>query len=332
MDVNRRKNLILALIVLFCATTVLLSPWLGLQRVSWGDVMGNGDPLLGDIFWKLRLPRTLTAFLAGCGLALGGASFQALFRNPLAEPFTLGVSAGASAGIALSLYLGGGTVILGFLSTENVFAFAGALLAIGVVFAFSRLKSDFATATLLLAGVAVSFFFSSLIMLLQHLVDPYNVARMFRAMIGGIAAAGQRQMLLALPFVCLGALIAGVHWRELDIMSFGEETALSRGVETNRVRRLLFLSVSLMVGGITALCGPVGFVGLVAPHICRILIGPEHKRLLPASAIFGGTFLILADLAARTILAPSELPVGVISSLCGAPFFLWLLVRTKPGA
>jgi iron complex transport system permease protein len=326
-----RKNRALLLIALVAAAAVLATPWLGMQSLGWADVWGGGDPLLGDIFWKLRLPRTLTALLAGCGLALGGAAFQALFRNPLAEPFTLGVSSGASAGVALALYLGGGAVLGGLLSLENVFSFTGALLAIGIVYVFSRLKTDFSAATLLLAGVAVNFFFSSLIMLLQHLVDPHNAARMFRAMIGGIAAANQRHLLLTLPFVLLGAALTVAHYRELDIMSCGEETALARGVETGRVRRRLFIGDSLMVGGITALCGPVGFVGLVAPHICRMLVGPDHKRILPASALFGGAFLVLADLAAKLVIAPAELPVGVVSSLCGAPFFLWLLLRSGHG-
>ena len=314
------------------AAVVLWAPWIGMQRIGWADAAGEGGPLLADVFWKIRVPRTLAAFLAGGGLALGGAVFQALFRNPLAEPFTLGVSAGASAGVALSLYLGAGAVFLGPLSGECLFAFAGALIAIVGVYALSRLRSDFSTAALLLAGVAASFFFSSLIMLLQHLADPHNAARMFRAMIGGFSGGGGRQTLFALPFVCLGACAAVLHRRELDIISCGEETALARGVDIGKVRRRLFVGVSLMVGGITALCGPVGFVGLVAPHVCRLMIGPRHFRLLPASAVFGGAFLVLADVVSRTVIAPAELPAGVASSLFGAPFFLWLLVRKRGAA
>ena len=167
-----RQTLLFFIIMAAGTATVLCAPWGGMQRIGWADIAGGGNPLLADVFWQLRLPRTLAAFLAGCGLALGGAAFQALFRNPLAEPFTLGVSAGASAGVALSLYLGGGAIFFGALSSENVFAFVGALAAVAAVYAFSRTRSDFSAATLLLAGVAVSFFFSSLIMLLQHLVDP----------------------------------------------------------------------------------------------------------------------------------------------------------------
>lgn len=323
------KKHLLALTIIFLASLLVLflAPWVGMQHVGWSDVFGGGDALRGDIFWKLRLPRAVTGFLAGCGLAVGGTVFQSLFRNALAEPFTLGVSSGASAGVVLSMFLGGGAAAVGFVSMQNVFGFAGALLAILIVYVFSRRKGDHAPSTILLAGVMVSFFFSSLIMLLQHFVDPNNAARMLRAMIGGIAGTGQRQMLLALPFVLAGAAVAALHWRELDIMAFGEDVALSRGVDTGRVRRRLYFAVSLMVGGITAMCGPVGFVGLVAPHICRLLVGPGHALLLPASALFGGAFLVAADVVARTVVAPAELPVGVVSSLCGAPFFMWLLLR-----
>lgn len=326
---TRRHTIALAGILVFSVAVVLVAPWIGMQRLGWDEVFGAGEGLAGNIFWKLRVPRVLTGFLAGCGLALGGTVFQALFRNPLAEPFTLGVSAGASAGVAFALFLGGGVVLGGFLALENVFAFVGAMLAVGIVFALSRRRAEGASATILLAGVAVNFFFSSLILLLQHLVDPHNAARMFRAMIGGISGAGQKQLLLASPFVLLGAAAAFAYWRELDIMSFGEDVALSRGVDAAAVRRRLFVGVSLMVGGITALCGPVGFVGLVAPHICRLLVGPGHGRLLIGAGLFGGAFLVLADLLARTVIAPTELPVGVVSSLCGAPFFLWLLLRKR---
>ncbi len=328
---TKRANLVLVVIIIASLAVLFIAPWIGLRQVTLADVLGWGDALNGDVFWKLRFPRAVVGFLAGSGLAVGGAAFQSLFRNPLAEPFILGVSAGASAGVALALFTGGGMVLGGFLALENIFAFVGALLAIAVVYAISRWKNDTSPATILLAGVAVNFFFSSLIMLLQHLVDPHNAARIFRAMIGGISGAGQRQLVLALPFIAVGVVVSALHWRELDIMSFGEELALSRGVDTGRVRRRMFFAISLMVGGITALCGPVGFVGLVAPHICRMLVGPGHARLLPAAGLFGGAFLVASDAVARMAIAPAELPVGVVSALCGAPFFLWLLVRRERG-
>ncbi len=328
MTPSGKTRAFLAIVILSLAA-LAIAPWIGMREIGWSDATGAGDPLLADIFWKLRAPRTIAAFIAGCGLALGGAAFQALFRNPLAEPFTLGVSSGASAGAALAVFLGSAPAFFGVLAAENVYAFAGALAAVCVVYAFSRLKPDFNAATLLLSGVAASFFFSNLVLLAQHLASPADAARIVRALSGGVAGAGMRRMLLMLPFAFAGALATAAHARELDIIACGEELALTRGVDTAGVRKRLFVGVSLMVGGITALCGPIGFVGLVAPHICRMLVGPEHRRLLPASACLGGMLLVLADLAGRTAIAPAELPAGVITSLCGAPFFLWLLVRSR---
>ena len=270
----------------------------------------------------------LAGFAVGGGLSLGGAAFQALFRNPLADPFILGVSAGASAGFSAAALAGVAATFAG-MSGGSLAAFAGALVAVGAVYGFSRLRRDFSPATLLLAGVAVNFFFSSLTLLFQYLGDPNNVTRLLRALAGGIPAASWRTLLLSLPFILPGGLLIAAQRRELDIVSCGEDLALSRGVEVGRVRRRLFLGVSLMVGGITALCGPIGFVGLMAPHMARMLVGPAHRFLLPASALFGGAFLALADAVSRTVVAPAELPAGVITSLCGGPFFLWLLLRMR---
>lgn len=326
MNRHSRRNRNLVLIILFSLAAVVVAPWPGMRTLDWSGVFG-GDGLEADIFWKLRLPRVAVGMLAGCCLALAGTAFQALFRNPLADPFILGVSSGSSAGVALALWLGGGAVLGGHVPLDNLLAFVGALAAIAAVAFVARLRGTGDAASVLLAGVAVNFFFSSLVMLLQHLAAPSDAARMFRAMIGGIATAGWRQPLLALPFAVPGVLVVILHRRELDILSLGLEEALSRGVDVVRVRRRLFLGVSLMIGGITALCGPIGFVGLMAPHICRILVGPGHGRLAAASAAFGGAFLVLADLAARLVVRPAELPVGVVCALCGAPFFAWLLFR-----
>lgn len=330
MTIFRTKPGVAFFSILFVSLAVVIAaPWVGAQSLGLRDIFAEPDSPGAAIFWKLRVPRVLTGYLCGAALAVAGAVFQAIFRNSLAEPFTLGVSAGASAGMALALYLGGGLALGGFVPLETVFAFFGALLAIQIVYVFSRGSGSATPAAILLAGVAVNFFFSSFILLLQHFAAPHDAARMFRATIGGMTGAGQRQLLTTLPFVAMGLAAAARYWRELDIMSCGEDTALIRGVDTGRVRRRLYFAASLMIGGITALCGPVGFVGLAAPHVCRLILGPGHARLLPASAFLGGAFLVLADTLARTLAAPAEIPVGVISSLCGAPFFFWLLLRDK---
>lgn len=317
------------LLTLVAASLVVLAvaPFVGIERVGldvllrpWGS-----DPA-AVIFWQLRLPRLAAALLAGAGLAVGGAAFQALFRNPLATPFTLGVASGAAFGVALVGQIGAGLAVAG-LGTDSVAALAGALLAVTVVWSLTRLRPAFSSTVLLLAGVAMSFFFSSLILFLQYRASPGDSYRIVRWLMGGLAGVDWTDLLRMLPFVLVGVGVLGRGARELDLLSLGGDLAASRGVDVVRVRRDVFLATSVMVGGVVATCGPVGFVGMMSPHICRLLVGAEHRRLLPASCLFGGAFLALCDALARTILAPAELPVGVITAFLGGPFFLWLLLR-----
>jgi len=298
----------------------------GVHHVRPGALLNGTDPLGSRIFWQLRLPRVLMAVEAGAALALAGMVFQAMFRNPLATPFTLGVASGASFGASLAILLGL-TARVAWVGVDTWFAFCGALLAIGLVFGLSRLRAELSAATLLLAGVAVSFCFSSLILLLQYLSDFTRTHRMIRWVMGGLERiVGYDDVLAVLPFVAAGA--AAVLWlnRELDMISTGDELAVARGVPLNRVRLTLFLAASIMVGAVVSVCGPIGFVGLMVPHICRLLVGPSHGLLAPASAMFGAAFLAVCDAVARTAIAPAELPVGIITALLGGPFFLWLLI------
>jgi iron complex transport system permease protein len=287
----------------------------------------NHDPA-AMIFWKIRLPRVLLAWLAGAGLAAAGMAFQALFRNPLATPFTLGVSSGASLGAALAVRLGWSASGLG-VSGTSLGAMGGAFLAIAIVYGLARLKHDCTAGSMLLAGVAVNFFFSSLILLLQYTADFYDTFRILRWLMGGLQMVGFDAPLRVLPWVALGCVLLASLAGELNLLSVSEDLAASRGVAVNRAKTLVFLAVSCMVGVIVAICGPIGFVGLMCPHICRLLLGPDHRYLLPATLLFGGAFLVICDTAARTVFAPTELPVGIFTSFLGGPFFLWLLL--KPG-
>lgn len=268
-------------------------------------------------------------FLAGAGLATAGMTFQAMFRNPLATPFTLGVSSGAALGASLAVYCGGHLVWLWHgIGLQTLFAFAGAVGTIGVIYSLTRVKRDMSAATMLLAGVAMSFFFSSMILVLQYLGDYRQAYQMLRWVMGGLnRVSGTRDLITLGPFV-LGAS-AVVWWltHDLNLLSTGESLAASRGVDVDRVKRWLFFVVSLMVGAVVAVCGPIGFVGLMSPHICRMVIGSDHRRLMPASWLFGGTFLVICDTVARTAMAPTEFPVGIITSLLGGPFFIWILLR-----
>jgi iron complex transport system permease protein len=203
------------------------------------------------------------------------------------------------------------------------------MLSVGLVYGLTRLKGGFTTTTLLLAGIAISFFFSSLILLLQYLSGLSHSFRIIQWMMGSLAAADYAQLRNLLPFLGLGGAILLFLQREMDLMMIGEDIAVSRGVPVGRTKKLIFFSASLMVGGVVAFCGPIGFVGMMAPHICRLLVGASHRHLLPATFLFGGLFLALCDTLARTLAAPLEIPVGVITALIGGPFFLLLLLGRK---
>jgi len=315
----------LTLLIIATVVTLFGTPWLGMELFTAEPI--NPD-VAQHIFWQLRWPRVLFAFVAGAGLALCGMVFQAMFHNPLATPFTLGVASGASLGAAIYVYLGIGFSLLG-IEGISFAAFFGALIAISLVYGLSQFRQGFTPATLLLTGVAISFFFSSLILLTQYLSNMNDAFRILRWLMGGLSVVGYQGLFQLLPFVTLCAAVILWLSRELNLLSTGDDIALSRGVAVQRIRYLLFLVTSLCVGGIVALCGPIGFVGMMVPHICRLLVGSDHRVLTPATLLFGGIFLVICDLIARLIIAPAEIPVGVITTLLGGPFFLWLLIRSR---
>ncbi len=317
----KSKNTTLFFIALVTLAIVLVSPFLGVAHTVNADIQKQ-------ILAEIRLPRIMFAFIAGAGLSLCGMVFQAMFRNPLATPFTLGVASGASLGAALTVFFGLSFTFLGVDGT-TLAAFIGALISISFVYYLSRFRSNFSTETLLLTGVAISFFFSSLILFIQYLSNITDSFRILRWLMGSLSIVGYHDILQLLPFVII--CIAVVLWlsRELNLLMAGDDLALSRGVNVHGVRLALFLVTSLCVGAIVALCGPIGFVGMMVPHICRLLIGNDHRWLIPATLLFGGGFLILCDTIARLIIAPAEIPVGVITTLLGGPFFIWLLIKSK---
>lgn len=322
----------LAAIALTTAGVALVAPLVGHTPIDFGAALAGSDEVAAVILWRIRVPRVLAALLGGAGLGVGGAVFQALFRNPLATPYTLGVAAGASFGIALGASLGLIGVFWG-LSSTPLAALAGAAIAIATVWLLAELRPDFSSNVLLLAGVAMNFFFSSLILLLQYTATLGDSYRIVRWLMGGLAGVDGAAVAHLAPFVVLGLAAVALNARELDLLAMGRDVAASRGVDVVPVRRWLYAVTSVMVAGIVAACGPIGFVGMMAPHICRRLVGVEHRTLLPASALFGGAFLVVCDVVARTLLAPLELPVGVLTAFLGGPFFLWLLLggRTATG-
>jgi iron complex transport system permease protein len=319
----------MAILTIIAVSVLSIAPAVGSQRLPWAVL---GTPFAADpasvILWQIRLPRVFAAFVGGAGLALGGAVFQAIFRNPLATPYTLGVASGASLGVAVAMRLGilaGAGVAIG----SPVAAFVGAMFSIGVVWTVSRLRPDFSSTVLLLAGVAMTFFFSSLILFLQYTATLGDSFRLVRWLMGGLGAVEWGRLGWMSASVMVGAAVVLARPRTLDLMTVGSEIAASRGVSLERSRTVLFVATSLMVAGVVAACGPIGFVGMMAPHICRILLGAHHRVLLPASAVFGGAFLVACDTVARTVMAPMELPVGIITAFLGGPFFLVLLIRRQ---
>jgi iron complex transport system permease protein len=303
-----RPALGLAFFALLFVLTLLLCPFAGMNTITPWDVMQpSSDSMESALFWEIRVPRVLLALMGGGALALCGVAFQALFRNPLAAPYTLGVGID---GVACAAFLGAGA-------------------AMALVYGLTRSRGGFSSSTLLLAGVAVSFSCSSLILFIQYTANMYDSFRLLRWMMGGLGAVGYGDVITLLPFAGLG--VAGLLClvREFNLLATGEEIAQSRGLDVVRAQQIIFVCVSLAVGGVVAVCGPIGFIGIIAPHICRILIGHDHRWLAPAATLFGASFLAISDTIARTAFAPVEIPVGVLTAMLGGPFFLWLLVWRK---
>lgn len=314
-------------LVLLCSALLVLciAPFIGMKLIT-PAVFNNPQSTDWQIFFNLRLPRVLTAFIAGGSLAIAGMVFQSLFRNPLATPFTLGISSGASCGAALTILFGIGGAVL-HTSFTTLGAFIGAMAATMLVYTLSSSGRTPTNVTMLLAGIAVSFSFSSVLLFLQYLSDLKHSFQIVRWLMGGIEVYGYTHLILMLPLTLGGLSVIAVHLPHLDHFLTGEHLASSRGVDVYVTRRWLFMATSISIAGVVATCGPIGFIGMMAPHMCRLFIGCNHMRLGPVSFLFGGAFLVICDTAARTVFAPSEIPVGVLTSLLGGPFFLWVLLH-----
>lgn len=276
------------------------------------------------IILKIRLPRALAAIMVGAALSLSGAVLQALLRNPLADPFVLGISSGAALGAVLAILLGCGASLLGNYAIPGV-AFLGALMTIFLVYFISRVAGRVATQTMLLGGVIVNSFFSAIIMFLISVTSNEKLHGVTFWLMGNLEFLSFQIFKPVFFYLLLGSLFIFYLAKDLNLLSLGEETAAELGVEVERLKKISFLLTSLITGAVVAVSGLIGFVGLIIPHLVRLLWGPDHRFLLPAAAILGGLFLVATDTVARTIMAPNEIPVGVITALSGAPFFIYLL-------
>jgi iron complex transport system permease protein len=324
----RRALLVLAPCVALLAACLLAAPLVGPRSLDLSLALkGVGSPD-HDILFGARLPRTLFAALAGALLAGAGVSFQAVLRNPLASPFTLGVSGGASLGAVIALRLGWDAAA-GMLPAVPMAALAGALLVVALVAGLAHSRRHLSPVTLLLAGVIVNFICSALILVVHYSADLRQSFLMVRWTMGALDLFGYRPLATALPIGTLGLLLLAPTLRHLNVLSVGESWARSRGTDVRSVTVRQYLGASLLTAAVVAHAGPIGFVGLVVPHALRLIVGADHRLLFPASLMVGGAFLVVCDTVARTVLAPVELPVGVITALVGGPFALWLLLTRR---
>jgi iron complex transport system permease protein len=305
------------------------------QSLSVAEPLRSAPLLL--IVRDLRLPRLLLGLLVGGGLAVAGTALQALFRNPMADPYVLGVSAGAALGATAGMMLQAPLALHAGLPAVPVLAFLGAVGATALVYALARggRRSAAARAVrgegggstrLLLAGIAVSAFLSAGVSLLL-LFGTQNPGTVVVWLMGGLAGRGWESVQMAWPYLAFGLLIVGWCARDLNLLTTGEETAFHLGVDPGRLETLVVFGVTLITAAAVAVSGLIGFVGLVIPHLVRFFTGPDHRFLLPGAFLLGGTFLAAADILSRVILAPAELPVGIVTALAGGPFFLYLLYR-----
>jgi iron complex transport system permease protein len=327
---SRQNNIFqLLLIILFFIIIISFSPFIGSQSIDYHNVLSyvNGEENPdGIVFFKIRLPRVIFAVITGASLAIAGVIFQAVLRNPLATPYTLGVSAGGALGAVIMIKLGIAFTFWGFTTIQTT-AFVGSLLTILLVYYLSRREGKISIYSMILAGVTISYFFSAIILMLHFIADFTETRQMIRWMMGGLDIFDYQIFIRVIPILLFSYIIIFLQAKKLNIISTSEEIALSKGVSVANVQKIVFLFASLITGLVVALSGPIGFVGLIVPHLLRLFLGVDHRYLIPASLFFGGAFLALCDAIARTIIAPVDVPVGIITAILGGPFFLWLLVK-----
>lgn len=308
---------------------------LGAVPISPGEVIGavsraltgHGSALSDAVVVDLRLPRVLLAALVGASLALAGVLYQALFKNPLADPYILGVSSGAGLGATLALSFLGPSYLARALGVPAG-AFLGAVLTMLLVVRLASKRGRLDPTSLLLAGIAISYTLSAVTSFVL-VYDRNTMTSVVFWMMGGLGNRSWEHVAMLSVMFALGSVVPALYHRELDLMLLGDERAGQLGVPVERFKLLALGSASLVVAGAVSVSGLIGFVGLMTPHMVRLVIGPRHRLLLPASALAGAIVLVLADLLARTVLAPVEIPVGIVTALAGGPFFIWLLVRKE---
>jgi len=314
--------LLFALLLSIAIGSVFLAP-----TEIWNTLLGRGAEISTSILWRIRLPRTVLVALTGAALGISGASYQGLFRNPLADPFLIGVASGAGLGAVIALSIQWPYSFWGLMAVPLA-AFAMALLTVLIVYAIARIGHTVPTTNLILAGVAVSSFATSLTSFLM-LRSADEVRRALGWLMGGSIQNGWTSILAVLPLLTVGAVVLLISGHALNLLQFGDDQAQQLGLNVTRTRTTILIAASLVTATAVSFSGIIGFVGLVVPHLVRLWAGVDYRRLLPLSLIGGASLLLFADVIARVVLAPQEIPVGIVTALAGAPFFLWVLRRSK---
>ena len=314
--------LLFAVLLSIAIGSVFLSP-----AEIWNTLIGRGAEISTSILWKIRLPRTVLVVLTGAALGISGASYQGLFRNPLADPFLIGVASGAGLGAVIVLSFQWPYSFWGLFAVPLA-AFVTGLFTVSIVYAIARIGHTVPTTNLILAGVAVSSFATSLTSFLM-LRSTEEMRRALGWLLGGSIQNGWISILAILPLLSIGVAVLLMSGHALNLLQFGDDQAQQLGLNVTRTRTIILVAASLVTATAVSFSGIIGFVGLVVPHLMRMWVGADYRRLLPLSLISGASVLLFADVISRVVLAPQEIPVGIVTALAGAPFFLWVLRRSK---
>ena len=330
---NQRVLYIFLTVLVITMIVFLVSISIGTEYIPITQVLKIlfNDPKAQDtyklIIKGIRLPRIILSFLVGSGLAISGVIFQGVIRNPMVDPYIVGISAGAGTGVTIAIISGFSLNFMG-VDTLPLMAFLGAVITVYIVYQLAKVKNKLPVMTFLLAGVAMGFVLNAIQSFLMVL-DANNMHKIIYWLMGSIASGGWHEVKIMLPYFIAGLIPIIFYLKDLNLVLLGEESAQHLGVDVERVKKILIVAATLVTASVVSVSGSIGFIGLIVPHIARMLIGPDHRKMLPLAAFIGGTFLLISDDIARSLIPPLEIPVGIITALAGGPYFIYLLRKKK---
>ncbi len=320
------SGLVILTIVSFIISLSLGTEYIPLKRIP-GALFNDTEEIYSIIIKEIRLPRIILGFLVGVALSTAGVIFQGVFQNPLVDPYIIGISSGAGAGASIAIIFNLNWGIVGF-SAVPLLAFTGAILTVFIVYRLAVTAGKLPAATFLLAGIAMGFFLNAIMSFLM-VIGTNSLQKVIFWLMGSLATGDWQDIKVILPYLVIGLVPIIYYLKELNLILLGEENAGYLGVDVERVKVILIIAATLITAVVVAVSGIIGFIGLIIPHIARLLVGPDNRKVLPVAALFGGLFLLMSDNLARSILPPLEIPVGIITALAGGPYFIYLLRKKK---